>query len=376
MLERAYLDNARSGEGLERLQNEVTRLLDCFLEAGAIKVDPGSLIPAEVLLDLYGEDIRARAFLVAGADGEQVLRPDFTVPVIQRHMAVGAEPARYCYSGSVWCRQDQGDDREQEYLQVGFELLDGYAPESADAEVFSLITRALEGWDLDVATGDLGLLLAAIDSISTTQQRRDALRRHVWRPARFQRLLQRYSSPPQYKSDLLAAARAGNVEEVIEKAGPEIGLRSRQDVEDRIARLLKDADTPPLTSSEVDLIEAVLDLRGTTGDALTSLRYLAADSPAMGPSVERFAARLDALDRLGIPADTLHFEGTYGRTTLEYYDGFVFGFFSRENADLPLIASGGRYDALTRVLGDGKGIPAVGSIIRPEALLVLEETKP
>jgi len=42
---------------------------------------------------------------------------------------------------------------------------------------------------------------------------------------------------------------------------------------------------------------------------------------------------------------------------MEYYDGFVFAF---EDA-----ASGGRYDALTRVLGDGKPVPAVGGVIRP-----------
>ena len=39
--------------------------------------------------------------------------------------------------------------------------------------------------------------------------------------------------------------------------------------------------------------------------------------------------------------------------------------------DLPPIASGGRYDTLTSVLGQGRGLPAVGGIVRPEALLAL-----
>ena len=33
--------------------------------------------------------------------------------------------------------------------------------------------------------------------------------------------------------------------------------------------------------------------------------------------------------------------------------------------DLPPVASGGRYDALTAVLGQGASIPAVGGVIRP-----------
>ena len=50
---------------------------------------------------------------------------------------------------------------------------------------------------------------------------------------------------------------------------------------------------------------------------------------------------------------------------MEYYDGFVFGFYAEGRPDLPPVATGGRYDALTRRLGDGVEIPAVGGVIRP-----------
>jgi ATP phosphoribosyltransferase regulatory subunit len=59
----------------------------------------------------------------------------------------------------------------------------------------------------------------------------------------------------------------------------------------------------------------------------------------------------------------LAFEASHGRTSLEYYDGFVFSFHGPEG--LPPVASGGRYDALTAVLGQGASIPAVGGVIRP-----------
>jgi ATP phosphoribosyltransferase regulatory subunit len=50
---------------------------------------------------------------------------------------------------------------------------------------------------------------------------------------------------------------------------------------------------------------------------------------------------------------------------MEYYDGFVFGFLAPSRPDLPPVATGGRYDALT---GDPRAdaIPAVGGVIRPE----------
>ena len=56
---------------------------------------------------------------------------------------------------------------------------------------------------------------------------------------------------------------------------------------------------------------------------------------------------------------------------MEYYDGFTFSFMAGDGA-WPPIASGGRNDALTSVLGKGRRIPAVGGIIRPGLLAELE----
>ena len=86
----------------------------------------------------------------------------------------------------------------------------------------------------------------------------------------------------------------------------------------------------------------------------------------------RFEARLAALRARGIDTATLAFEASHGRTTLEYYDGFVFSFQGLD-AEMPPVASGGRYDALTAVLGQGRSIPAVGGVIRPAMVAELRE---
>jgi ATP phosphoribosyltransferase regulatory subunit len=57
---------------------------------------------------------------------------------------------------------------------------------------------------------------------------------------------------------------------------------------------------------------------------------------------------------------------------MDYYDGFVFGFVAPQQPAWPAVASGGRYDALTRQLGQGREIPAVGGVIRAGLLLDLE----
>ncbi|MBT6097119.1 MAG: ATP phosphoribosyltransferase regulatory subunit, partial [Marinovum sp.] len=43
-----------------------------------------------------------------------------------------------------------------------------------------------------------------------------------------------------------------------------------------------------------------------------------------------------------------------------------------DRTDLPPVATGGRYDALTRQLGQGATIPAVGGVIRPDVVLQLK----
>jgi ATP phosphoribosyltransferase regulatory subunit len=96
---------------------------------------------------------------------------------------------------------------------------------------------------------------------------------------------------------------------------------------------------------------------------LTHLRGITPLLPAIEPAVDRFATRLAALAARGIDTGALAFEASLGRTSMEYYDGFVFSFHGP--ADWPAVASGGRYDALTAVLGQGRSIPAVGGVIRP-----------
>ncbi len=347
----------RIGASLQALEAEVARLTQLFRNAGAVSVDPGVLLPADVMLDLYGEDIRARAYVTHDPVlGERMIRPDFTVPVVQMHMEHGAEPARYTYAGPVWRKQVPGSARPSEYVQVGFELFDGTNVAKADAEVFALVSTALDGLDLTIATGDLGIVLAAISGLRTTARRRAALRRHLWRPLRFKRLLERYSGR--------LPARAAWPE-----GGPLIGLRSAAEIESRLAILREDALSAPLAGEEVALLEQVLAVQGVASDALAELRGLG--QAALTPALDRMETRLEALAARGI--GELGFAASYGRAALEYYDGFVFGFSARDRPDLPQIAQGGRYDALTKVLGHGTGIPAVGAVVRPEALLALRE---
>nr|WP_254702361.1 MULTISPECIES: ATP phosphoribosyltransferase regulatory subunit [unclassified Roseivivax] len=346
-------------------------LRDGFAAArGAAVIDCAILQPAETLLDLYGEDIRARAYVTQDpVRGEQMLRPDFTVPVVQMHMAGGAEPARYTYAGEVFRRQEDHPERASEYQQVGYEVFDRADPEAADAEVFVAIAEALGDIPVRAVTGDIGILTAAVAGLRTSEARRAALMRHIWRPRRFRALLNRYAGRTPVsdaRAALLAAA------DPMEGAGPLIGLRGEAEIAARIETLRADAKEPPLSKSELGMIDELLSVSETCPFALEHLKHIAMDAPELRAAVARFERRCEALSARGVDVDALGFEASYGRTSMEYYDGFVFGFASETRVDLPPLATGGRYDALTARLGAGRSIPAVGGVIRPDLTLLLE----
>jgi ATP phosphoribosyltransferase regulatory subunit len=206
------------------IRAEAEALFAAFLAEGAVAVDADILLPAGTLLDLYGEDIRARAYTTADPlRGELMLRPDFTVPVVQAHMAHGAEPARYAYLGEVFRKQDRPSTRPSEYLQVGYEVFDRSAPVQADAEVFALFNRLLGPLNLQARIGDIGILMAAVRGLSTTDRRKAALLRHVWRPKRFHALLDRFAGRapvPAARAALLDSSSACVMRRISPSAPP------------------------------------------------------------------------------------------------------------------------------------------------------------
>ncbi len=337
------------------IRAEADRLRGLIEARGAQVFEADILQPAGTLLDLYGEDIRARAFVTQDPlQGEMMLRPDFTVPLVQQHMSQSSDTARYTYVGEVFRRQEDNPARASEFMQVGYEIF-GEDPAQADAEVFASFTELLAPLSLRTAMGDIGLLRAAVAGLQTSDARKSALMRHLWRPVRFKALLARFSTDPRPVPDSVGAAA-------------QIGLRSAGEVEDRLTRLRNDLDAPPISAEEITLIDALLSVRDKAPIALSQLHRIAQDMPSIAGAVAALETRFEALQIARVEIDTLDFEASYGRTTLEYYDGMVFGFYAECRGDLPPVASGGRYDALTRALGGGNGVPAVGGVIRPALL--------
>ncbi len=372
-------DGARSGsEGGAEARDAARGILATFQRSGAILADTEILQPADLLLDLYGEDIRARAFVTRDpVRGEFMLRPDFTVPVARKYMEGIPGETRFTYLGPVWRIQPPNSVRSPESVQVGYEIFGSEDRAGTDAEVFGLFNEVLAADMLDVVVGDMGILRAAIAGLETPERRKAMLRRHLWRPGRFRKLLDRFScARDEHRSPKATRTRAKEPEQDrFGRTGDEepvhIGRREPTDIAARHRALDEEACTPPISWHEVATIEAVLDLGGTMTTALAELERLLLGMPSLESAVAAFSERRDALRSVSVDVDNLRFASGHGRRTMEYYDGFVFGFRARDRHEWPAVASGGRYDALTGRLGQGRSVPAVGGVIRPETLTAI-----
>lgn len=376
-----------AAETAARLAGARAGLAALFAGAGHVFVEPAHLQPAALLLDLYGEDLRGRAFLFPDNErtGEFCLRPDFTVPVARLHgEGPGwASPARYAYLGPVFRRQDRPNARPLEYLQAGIERFGDADRPAADAAVFALIREGLGLLGVErfrATVGDLGIAFAAIRAVGLEPVRRDRLMRHFWRPARFHALIAEYTrtapAPSATRAALLAALDAPEpLARIAAMAGAAqmVGLREPAEILARARALRDEAALPPLAGEAAGLIEAVLAVHGPADAAPARLRDLAAGAGVdLARPVAALEARLAALDAAGIAPASLDFDADFGRA-LEYYDGFVFEITAADAPGLPPLAGGGRYDAMTVRLGAAAPVPAVGGMIRPEAALAAAE---
>lgn len=342
-----------------------------FIEAGYDFVEPAIIHDAGVFVDLAGEDLRRRLYLTSDAeDAKLALRPDFTIPVCLRHLAIGAasDRADYAYLGPVFRQRGAVPG---EFLQAGVESLGRGDRIAADAATLKLALdagRAVDAGPLSVRIGDSALfdaLTAALDIIPPWRRR---LKRVFGDPLLLASAIAvaRKGTPFRGKTvpkDLHGAGRA-KIRRVAEARLHEAGLDiigGRQ--ADEIARRFveKDALREGIGDRAADVLTSYLAIAAAPRAALAEVRSLAGRRRlSLGTAADRFEKRLDAMESRGIDIDKTVFAADFGRR-LDYYTGFVFEAY-RKGDSRPVIG-GGRYDRLMSMLGAERAIPAVGFAI-------------
>ena len=160
--------------------------------------------------------------------------------------------------------------------------------------------------------------------------------------------------------------------EKVNSYNPIIGLRTKKDIIDRVSELSNDIEYNQLKGADVKLLENLLKISCSLSEASKNIKNLTYSHEYLKKSAILLENRLDSLAQLDIDVKKIDFEVSFGRTSMEYYDGFVFEMRAKKLGLSVPVAQGGRYDELTKILskmnGKTKSCSAVGGIIRPEML--------
>jgi ATP phosphoribosyltransferase regulatory subunit len=340
------------------------KLRALFEDAGYKFVELPIVYPASAFVELAGEDLRRQLYLTSADGGEELaLRPDFTIPVTEHHLATGAakRKAGYAYIGPVF-RVRPGESGE--FMQAGVESFGRSDRVAADADMLKLAfaTAALFGVRKPaVRIGDSALFAALLDALDLTPPWRERLARAFGDTARLKKLIAGANrKAAALRSELedatLAEVKAAVAEKFAATALGEAGGRTADEIAARF--IAKEALAHGIPKPAARALTAFLRISGTPTTALSSLRALAKNEKlALDDALDTFAARIEAFTGRGIKADALTFAADFGRR-LDYYTGFVFEFPSRANG--PMIG-GGRYDRMTAHIGSTtESVPAVG----------------
>ncbi len=342
---------------------------------GHERVEPAILQPAEIFLDLSGEDIRRRLLVAQDPEGRELcLRPDFTIPVACEHIERGREalPARYCYAGPVF--RFRPDGAASEFLQAGVEIYGGGEPIAQDAETVALAADLLAREGLPSAglrLGDKSVLSGFATALDLSPR---------WR----RRLLLAFGDPGGPASVLhdtvaadtsaarraallsglagadLASARA-MVEEMVAIAGiAPVGGRTPDEIAERLLEQAALSATDRLDDTRRDVLSRVLAVSAPPEPARDALAVIAREAGLdTGTLIDDLTARAEHLAAAGIAAERVLFDAAFARR-LDYYTGFVFEFHDPGADRAAPVVGGGRYDALLSLLGTRARVPAIG----------------
>jgi ATP phosphoribosyltransferase regulatory subunit len=340
---------------------------------GYSRAEPAILQPADVFLDLSGEDIRRRIFMTQDADGRDwCLRPEYTIPVALDHIASGsAEPAAYAYAGPVF-RMRAGEPGE--FAQAGLESFGRDDFTAADAEIMALTIEATAALGLaqpKIVMGDVALLDALLNGLAVPHGARRRLMRAVVQGKGTDAV--EALDPPAVDGEaahagLLKAlegqdpkAAKAFVEDVLSIAGiASVGGRSPSDIAERFLARAAERENP-VNGDVKALLGRVLAVAGDPDSASVGLRALA-DQAALdlGRELDAFDERTGFLAARGVDVGEIAFSAAFARN-LDYYTGFIFELHDPARGDGKPVAGGGRYDHVLGRLGAPKPLPAVGA---------------
>jgi len=362
---------------LRRIRETEAILQEHMALFGYDLIDVPMIADADIFLTRAGDTIIEELFTFERFGRLLALRPEFTAAVAHRYTREGhANPVRWQLSGAIFVDEPSDYSLQYQRHNIGAELI-GQHGTMADAEIISMAVQGMNklgvsDWQLII--GHVGLqlyLLSQFDLDSRTFRilltQRDRLKKEG------KQAVLDYLSEILTVDDTQMASTGNGVEtqQLLDvlldstRYGSTMGGRTRHDI---AARLLKKHDRgleSKQISDALDFLQNWGSVRGKISEVREVIQDFVADDDAIGQQLlADWWQTLDLLSTYNVSEEQIILQPDITKNW-DYYTGIVFGIRANDS----YVASGGRYDGLTQLLGGDDAFPAVGFAYYTQELL-------
>lgn len=364
-----------SSQKIRDIETLLQRHMNLF---GYTLIDMPIIADADIFLTRAGNSIVEQLFTFERFGRMLALRPEFTALLANQYAQNNlSEAVRWQLSGSIFI--DDPSDYSFQYQQhnIGAEFI-GEKSALADAEIMAMAVKGIEELKIDnwqLIVGHVGLQLHLLNQFGLDRRTQQLLltQRERLKQDGKQAVLD-YLSQILMVSDENTRANRSNGEETQQmldilldstRYTSTMGGRTRHDIAGRIMQKHDRGLERNKISQALDFLQDWGNIRGPLDDVLDDISSLISKDDTQGKMIlDNWIEVLNMVSSYGIAPSQIIVQPDLTKNW-DYYTGFVFGIRSND----VYVASGGRYDGLTRLLGSDEEIPAVGFAYYTQALI-------
>ena len=372
----------------KEMDKDPASIREFFINKGYAFCNPAMTIPADIVMNFMGEDVRNRLLFTSSPSGDELcLRPDFTLPLAISYINNELQANKFVYDGYAFRFPSINEKTRYcpEFRQIGIENFGDKNKIDAEGDVISQAYEILSSFyddHLEIKISDISMFYQLLDHLKIDTNLFNRIRRLYWRGLTATEIKDsikkiintRFETKPRL--DLIDEYKNNNLSSIalIQKltGSDDLSIFSGRHPDDIVKRYI---DKSELSNDNVindTLIEQITEFLSIKGDISTIIQLLDNFQKKYHidfvEGIENLENRVKILKKNQIAMDMIEFNATLSRK-VEYYTGLIFEIRMKNKNKNEPIAIGGRYDKIFEQLGSKDPIPAVGCSIYIDRLL-------
>jgi len=372
----------------KEMDKDPASIREFFINKGYTFCNPAMTIPADIVMNFMGEDVRNRLLFTSSPGGDELcLRPDFTLPLAISYINNELQSNKFVYDGYAFRFPSINEKTRYcpEFRQIGIENFGDKNKIDAEGDVISQAYEILSSFyddHLEIKISDISMFYQLLDHLNIDTHLFNRFRRLYWRGLSATEIKDsikkiintRFDIKPRL--DLIEEYKNNNLSSIafIQKlaGSDDLSVFSGRQPDDIVKRYIDKSELSNNNAINDTVIEQITEFLSIKGNIskITQLldNFQKKYHIDFAEGIENLENRIKILRKNQIPTDMIEFNATLSRK-VEYYTGLVFEVRMKNKNKNEPIAIGGRYDKIFEQLGSQDPIPAVGCSIYVDRLL-------